>query len=287
MREPICAGTYYTRPESVLREEIKAAFHHDRGPGALPTEKRDGRIKAVIVPNSPYAHSAPCAAWAYKAIAETPLPNLYILLSANHHSIKSGVTAETFQTLMGEVRVDQAFARVLVEKGTISYDTEIHTRDHGIEVQLPFLQFVKSKELEKIKILPMLISSDIDMKRLALDLKETLVEQNKKAVFIVSSDFLKHGPMFHYVRFLDDVQKNIYEFDSKVIDMIKAQDGDGFFSFVDKNFAPIDGTLPITTLLYTLKKCDVKLEQYYTTADILDEKKNSVSFAAIIFQEKA
>lgn len=285
MREPIAAGTYYQNGETLLAEEIEASYHNKRGPGATPSDKQDGKTLAIIAPNSPYAHCSPCAAWSYKALAETPTPDLYIILSANHHSAESGVTTETFTTPIGMVRVDQEFARGLVEKGTVTYDDEIHNRDHGIEVQLPYLQFAKRKEIEKLKILPLLISTDVDLKKLTLDLKETLVEQGKTAIYIVSTDFLRHGPLFHYVRFMEDVQKNIYDFDARGIDLIKAQNAEGWYNYIDKNFAPIDGTLPITLLLQLLKECNVKVEQYYTSADILQEQKNTVSYAAIVFEE--
>lgn len=286
MREPICAGTYYQKGETLLSEEVEATYHHERGPGALPVSKQERNVRAIIAPNSPYPHCGPCAAWSYKALAETPTPNLYIIISANHHSAESGITTETFMTPMGMVRVDQDFARGLVEKGTISYDDEIHNRDHGIEVQLPYLQFAKRKEVEKLKILPLLVSTDIDLKKLSLDIKETLLEQNKHAIFIISSDFLRHGPLFHYVRYMEDVQKNIHEFDARGIDLIKAHNAEGWFNYADKNFAPIDGTLPITLLLYTIKECKVELEQYYTSADLLQEQKNTVSYAAIVFEEE-
>lgn len=285
MRESNCAGIYYQRGETLLKEEIEAAYHHERGPGDLPIKKQDSNTLAIIAPNSPYSHCAPCAAWAYKEIAETETPDLYIILSANHHTVESGLTTETFETPLGMVRVDQEFARALVGKGTIGYDDEIHNNDHGIEVQLPYLQFVKQKEIEKIKILPIIISNDIDLNKLAIDIKEVLLEQNKKAIIIVSSDFLRHGPMFHYVRFLDNTIKQIYDFDAKVIDLIKAQNEDAFFSFVDKNLAPIDGTIPIILMLKLLKKCNVQLEQYYVSAEILNEQKNSVSYGAIVFKE--
>jgi AmmeMemoRadiSam system protein B len=285
MRDPIATGTYYQGGETLLSEEIEASYHNKRGPGALPIAKQEEKVQAIIAPNSPYPHCAPCAAWSYKELAETPTPDLYIVISGNHHSVESGVTTETFVTPLGMVRVDQDFARGLVEKGTVSYDDEIHNRDHGIEVQLPYLQFAKKKELEKLKILPLLVSTDIDLKKLALDIKEVLMEQNKHAIFIISSDFLRHGPMFHYVRYLEDAQKNVYDFDARGIDLIKAQNADGWFSYIDKNFAPIDGTLPITLLLQILKKCTVNLEQYYTSGDILNEQKNTVSYAAIVFQE--
>lgn len=286
MREPICKGTYYSGGETLLQEEVEAAFHHERGPGATPTKKQDKNVVAIISPNSPYPHCAPCAAWAYKELAETPMPDLYIIISANHHSVETGVTTETFLTPLGMVRVDQDFARKLVEKGNVTYDDEIHNRDHGIEVQLPYLQFANQKMREKIKILPLLVSTDCDVKALALDIKEALMEQDKHAIFIISSDFLRHGPLFHYVRYLEETIKNIYEFDARGIDLIKAQNADGWRNYIDKNFAPIDGTIPITLLLNILKPCDVRLEQYYTSADILTEQKNTVSYAAIVFEER-
>lgn len=285
MRKSNCEGIYFSRGETLLKEEIEAAYHNPRGPGDLPTSKQDADVLGIISPNSPYSHCAPCAAWAYKEIAETETPDLYIILSANHHTVESGLTTETFETPMGMVRVDQEFARALVGKGTIGYDDEIHNNDHGIEIQLPYLQFVKQKEIEKLKILPIIISSDIDLQKLAVDIKEVLLEQDKKAIVIASSDFLRHGPMFHYVRFLDDVIKQIYDFDAKVIDLIKSQNEDAFFSFVDKNLAPIDGTIPIMLLMKLIKKCNVQLEQYYVSAEILNEQKNSVSYGAVVFKE--
>lgn len=286
MREPICSGTYYQASETLLAEEIEGSYHADRGPGSTPLGKTEKKVQAIIAPNSPYAHCGPCAAWSYKELAETPTADIYIIISANHHSAESGITTETFITPLGMARVDQEFARGLVEKGTITYDDEIHNREHGIEIQLPYLQFAKKKEIEKLKILPLLVSTDIDLKQLALDIKEVLLDQNKNPIFIVSTDFLKHGPMFHYVRYMEDIQKNIYDFDKRGIDIIKSLNADGWHNYIDKNFAPIDGTLAIQLLLMLLKNCDVRLEQYYTSADILNEQKNSVSYAAIVFEEK-
>lgn len=286
MREPICAGTYYQPNDQLLKQEIDAAYHHERGPGALPTTKEDGKTIAIIAPNSPYAHCAPCAAWAFKAIAETPAPDLYILISANHHSAESGLTTETFLTPLGMARIDQEFARGLVAKGTVGYDDEIHRRDHGIEVQLPLLQHARQRSIENLKILPLLVSSDIDLRKLALDIKETLLEQKKRAIYIVSSDFLRYGPLFHFVPWLQETREKIREFDEHLIDLIRAQNAAGVENYLDKTFAPIDGALAIVLLLLLLKPCTVKFEHYYTSADILQEEKNSVSYAAIVFDEK-
>ena len=286
MRESVCEGSYYSKGDNTLKQELESHYHHERGPGTTPSDKQDRNVVGIIAPNSPYAHCGPCAAWSYKALAETPMPDLYIILSANHHTQESGITAQTFITSLGMVRVDQEFARGLVEKGTIAYDDSIHEKEHGIEIQLPYLQYAKQKEVEKIKILPLLISSDMDIPKLALDIKETLVEQGKRAIVIVSSDFLRHGPLFHFVSFLEDTQKKVYEFDARGIDMIKAQNADGWAHYVEKSLAPIDGMNAITLLLKLLKPCSVELDQYYTSADILNEQKNSVSYAAIVFEEK-
>jgi len=51
----------------------------------------------------------------------------------------------------GMIRVDQHFARELVMKGNIKENNRIFEQENSIEVQIPFLQFIFKKEIEKLK----------------------------------------------------------------------------------------------------------------------------------------
>ncbi len=282
MREPAFAGYFYPGSESELRKQLEACFTDERGPGSLPqTKRKDRNVVAAIVPHAGYQYSGACAAWAYHALAASPRPSLYLLLGPNHNSLASGTSMETWKTPLGMVRADQEFVRALVKKGHIGLDDGIMAREHSLEVQLPFLQYVVG---ETLKVCPILLSDDVDLAQLALDIKETLVEQGKTAVIVASSDFTHHGPDYRYVRFTEEPAKQIAAFDGEMLDLITAQDADGFRAFVDKEMATVCGARAIELLLRVLKKAEVKIEQYYTSGDLAGSYRNSVSYAAVVFE---
>lgn len=284
MREAKFAGMFYEKLESQLNKQIETCFTGKRGPGALPNQKIKEPLQAVIVPHAGYVYSGSCAAWSYKAIAESDFPDLFIIVGPSHHYDESGFSMETFETPFGMIRVHQDFARKLSEKGHIKQNELIHEREHSLEVQIPFLQFVFKKKLEKIRILPILLSRDTDLNELAIDIKETLVETGLKATFIISSDFTHFGPNYHYVPFSKDVKQNIYDLDGEAINHIKQLDSDGFLKYIEEKFATICGALPIALLLRLIRSDKVLLEQYYTSGDIVGDYRNSVSYASIIFR---
>jgi MEMO1 family protein len=286
MREPVAAGTFYERNPDLLLQEVESHYNGPRGPGALPLSDQGKRVKAIIAPNSPYRNCGQCMAWSYKELAETPLADVYIIIATNQHSQEAGISLNTFNTPLGMVRVDQELGRNIVEKGTIGINEEIHVRDHAIEVQLPFLLHAKRHELEHIKILPMLVARGIDVKRLALDIQESLMDMGRRAVFIVSTDLTHFGPLFHYVPFTLDVQKNIYELDKGAIDLIIKRDVQGFMDYAKERLLNYHGTTAIELLLQVVGPCQARLEQYYTSGDVLADYKNAVAYAAIVFEER-
>ncbi len=282
MRAAMFAGTFYPKGERPLRAAIAAAFEEGRGPGSPPPRKATRNVVGAIVPHAGYAYSGACAAWAYHAIASSPVADLVILLGPSHHGGGSAATLETWKTPLGLVRADQEFVRGLVAKGRITLDDAAFDGEHSLEVQLPFLQSIIPEE--RLKICPLLIGEEADLKALALDLKETLVEQGKRAVIIASSDFTHHGPAYRHVRFTEETAKQIYEFDAQMLDLIVNRRADDFLAFVDRELATVCGA-PAIALLLLLVKGRGKVEQYYTSGDVTGEYKNSVSYAAIIFEE--
>ena len=285
MRQPVAAGTFYESDPKLLRKQIKNCFLSERGPGALPVSKRKGSILGAIIPHAGYVYSGACAAWAYKELAEAEFPDLYIIIGPNHTGLgSSALTTEAFLTPFGKVRVDKGFAAELLKKGSIVESELPHLDEHSIEVQLPFLQFINENKIEQLKILPIVLSQDIDYKALALDIKETIVETNKKVVVIASSDFTHYGHNFGYVPFSSDVAKRIYDLDNGAIDFIKKRDDEGFLNYIYETGATICGAIPIATLLRTINPKKVELLQYYTSGDLMSDYKNSVSYASIVFR---
>jgi MEMO1 family protein len=283
MRTPHFAGSFYASSENELRKQVEDCFLGKKGPGELPG-KRKGKLVGVIAPHAGYAYSGMCAAWTYKAIGESEVPDLYILLGPNHHGTGSGMSLETFQGPFGLIRTDLDFAGKLAEKGTIKVNEAIHLQEHSIEVQLPFLQFSMGRDTEKLKVLQILVDGDLDLKKAAIDLKETIMDTGKKVVFIISSDFTHYGRDYKYVPFVDDIPQSIIDLDKEAINPILKGDVNAFTTLLDEKAFTICGVLPIELFLRTVKFTKADLEAYYTSGDLIGKYKSSVSYASIIFR---
>ena len=287
MREPIANKTHYPNGSTLLDKEFDEIFHHEKGPGALPSKLDSNEsIRGVIVPHAPLKLCGPCAAWAYKALAEDPQkPDIYILIGQAQKSKESGATMETHITPYGEVRVDQSFLRELVAKGHIRLNDKLHREESVIEVQLPYLQFIHRQRLETIKIVPLLLGLDDDIDELVVDIKETLVEQNKTAKFVFITNFTSYGREFHYVPFTENIQENIAEQDRTLFEAITEHDKEAFFEAVKEKMIPLSGYVPLQVYFKLFAENETDLEQYYLSGDINGNYMATVSYAALVIKK--
>ena len=284
VRKPIASGSFYDENPKLLQQQIENAFTDELGPGALPIKKRAGFIYGAIVPHAGYAYSGPCAAWAYKELGEAEPAETYVILGPNHTGMgTSGVSTQAFSTPFGVVRSDKKLADYLVNKGSIKNDELPHMQEHSIEVQLPFLQFI-NRDVESWKILPVVLSDDVDYKQFATDLKEAVIDLDKKITVIASSDFTHYGHAYGYIPFSLDVPNKLKELDMGAVEFIKKKDDVGFLNYVDNTGATICGSIPIATLLRLMNNRRAELLQYYRSGDLVGNYKNSVSYASIIFR---
>lgn len=284
-RKAIFAGQFYEKNEQELDKQITECFEGKNGPGALPLSKRTKTIKAIIAPHAGYHYSGACAAWVYKEIAESEFADVYIIIGPNHSGSGNAISMQGYETPFGLARVDQEFAKALLEKNPeLTIDETAHESEHSIEVQIPFLQFATKDKMHELKIVPIILNQ-IDYAKLGLDIKELILESGKKVIIIVSSDFTHYGREYHYIPFSTDIKKNIYDRDKKAIDFIQALNADGFLGYMDETQGTVCGAFPIAVLLKSLKKSKVELLQYYTSADLEEDEayKKAVSYAAILF----
>jgi MEMO1 family protein len=140
------------------------------------------------------------------------------------------------------------------------------------------------KPSTQVKILPILVSKTTDVKQVAIDIKEALIELKRNPIFIVSTDFTHYGPMFHYVPFVEQIQERMYALDKEAINYILKQDVEGFTKFAAERTLNYHGVSAIKLLLYLLKPCKVTLERYYTSGDVIVDYKNAVAYASITFE---
>lgn len=158
------------------------------------TRKTRGELLGLVVPHAGYVYSGAVAGHAYRYLRESAGDFDTVVLVGNaHHALVSGVSiyAEgSFASPLGEVAVDAAFTRELLKQGEIDSSGHAHEREHGLEVQLPFLQRV----LKDFKIVPVLLGP-----HLPLEMEKELIDAlargggEKKALLVASSD-MSHYP---------------------------------------------------------------------------------------------
>lgn len=278
MRNSRLTGIFFKEAPTLLVRQLDEFFEHPKGPGSTPGDRTKKELFGAIVPFYKYEDSGPCAAWAYKEIAESQEPDVTIIFGQSEEG--SGLSLEPYQTPLGMVRVNQKLARKILEKGNIKENDGVFDHDDFIESQLPFLQYVHGTDTT-IKILPVMLNSELKLKELAVDIKEALLELGLKAHFIVPTNFTKHGALFQYLPFSNEVNKKVYALDEEGFSHITKNDFDGYLEFVHKHSLNTDNVLGLTMIML-LKPSSYKIEQYYTTADLEGKDKNVVSFASII-----
>ena len=200
------AGRFYEGNPQVLSHEVDSLLAQHANDGSYDN------VAALIVPHAGYYFSGNVAASAYMSLDTTKHYKRIFLLGPSHHEWLDGasvnIEADYYATPLGQVKVDHETAVLLTntnrtnDTNSISntdetdavfcYRPEAHDREHCLEVQLPFLQRVFTKEVPPI--VPIIISTNDFQKlqRIAEALKPYFTDEN---LFIVSSDF-SHYPSY-------------------------------------------------------------------------------------------
>ena len=286
-RKPIVAGQFYPEDFGELDKQIKECFSSKFGPGDLPVKRKDKKILGIIAPHAVYQFSGPGAAWAYKEIAESRFADVYIMLGLSHSGHGSCISTADWETPFGVVKTDQEFGEKLSKDTGLKINEAPHEQEHSIEVQLPFLQFVSKDKLDKLRILPIIVSDDVDYEEIAKSIAKTIKESGKNICLIASSDFTHFGLNYGYFPFRDNVKENMYKLDKGAIEHILKLNSYRFMDYINETGATICGRIPIATLIDICKELGAKkarLLHYYTSGDIIGDYGNAVGYGAIVVE---
>ncbi len=211
VRKPILAGLWYPAASDELSAMVKGFLDQ-----AHPAEPR-GRILALVAPHAGYPFSGPTAAFAYKLVAEKPFDTV-VVVAPSHHIGFPGVSVYDqggFETPLGVMPLDQDFINRLKKADpTVEYFPLAHSREHSIEVQIPFLQTV----LPKARLVPLVMGDQgsAAVSRLGAALAKTVSESRGKAVLLVASSDLSHYHGQDQARAMDErVRASIQAFSAK------------------------------------------------------------------------
>lgn len=246
----------------------------------MPTEN-EKEIIGVIAPHAGIQFSGKGQAHSYKAVGEAPKADVYVILGTCHTGYpKAATLLEEFRTPLGIVSVDEEYGKRLIEKEVVADNHLVHDQEHSIEVQLPYLQFVKGE----VKILPIVCGEETDYQKLGKEIVSTAKELGRKIILICSSDFTHYGINYAYMPFNKEIPENMKKLDMEAIKWIEKLDEWSLLDYVNETKATICGTYAIATFIIASKALGAKkaeLLHYYTSGDITKDWSNAVGYASI------
>jgi len=148
MRKPVVAGAFYAGTEASLRRQIEECFEHALGPGALPAPagRAEERVLGLVSPHAGYVYSGPVAAHGFFSLASQRKPQTVVILGPNHSGLGADVAVsreDRWQTPLGQVELDAELGQSIITASQVAqWDDLAHSREHSIEVQVPFLQYI-------------------------------------------------------------------------------------------------------------------------------------------------
>jgi AmmeMemoRadiSam system protein B len=274
VRRPTVAGAFYPAQPDRLRKLIESCFLHERGPGRMPSETSCNRdIAMVVCPHAGYVYSGPAASHSYLALAEQKPPETVIVLGPNHTGWGSPVSIMgegSWETPLGRVKLDKEMARTIFEEsGVIDYDDTAFIREHSIEVQVPFLQYI----YKDFRLVPICMGyQDLET---SVNVGKALFEASKeKSTVIIASTDLTH----------QESQQSANRKDHMIIEAILEMDEEKLQRVVRDNRLTTCGYGPVSASLVASKLSGAKQAQllsYYTSGDIIGDYSGVVGYASV------
>jgi len=221
-------------------------------------------------------YSGPVAAHSYYQLALDGTPNVIVILAPNHTGMGSGLAIMregVWRTPLGDVEIDTATAGNIVrESHVIDVDDVAHGREHSIEVQLPWLQYLYGSSFKFVPIC--FLMQDLQSSR-EVGAAVAKALRDKNALVIASTD------MTHY-----EPQKSAERKDKSVIEATLKLDEEKLYSTVETLQVSMCGYGPVVALLTAARELGAKngaLLCYKTSGDVTGDYSAVVGYASMIF----
>jgi hypothetical protein len=215
VRRAAFAGTWYSAKPAELGADVDAYL-------AAVDIVSDGDLLAVIAPHAGLLYSGPVAAWSYRMLAGRPI-DVLVLVGPSHYAAFDGVAVddrEAYESPLGLTPVSQSDARQLaVASPAVRVDRHVHSHEHALEMQLPFLQRVAPG----VPIVPVLMGEQSRDTVDALARVLTTTFAGRRVVLVASTD------LSHFFASTDAAR-----LDARVIGHVERADAEGLMTELER-----------------------------------------------------
>ena len=276
IRQPCVSGLFYESDERLLEKNIESLFESINDVDI----DDEMNIKSIVVPHAGYIYSGRTACHSFSQLSKEKLPDTFIIIGPNHTGIGNKLsltTSEKWSTPLGDIDVDVEFINKLNEVDfNSSLDESAHIREHSIEVELPFLQYIARKNNCEFKIVPIIIKYQHPKicKELARNIYSVSKDLNRNIVIVASTD------LTHYE---DSDTAKFY--DTKVMNAIENMDSQELFKQVVEYDITMCGYGPTITAIEYSKLAGAEnayIMNYSNSGDVSGDYESVVGYTSAV-----
>lgn len=278
-RLPAVAGMFYPDNPRELQATIDSSFRDTRfGPGRSPPSTTKRKIYGIVSPHAGYVYSGSVAANGFFEISSSDFKDV-VMVGPNHYGIGKGVAIMregSWETPLGQVQINSQLADEIGKKSSSSDFSDFsHSRDHCLEVQIPFLQCIRRQELRIVPII--LIMQDADT---AFDVGSAIAEavasaEQDSIMLIASSDLTHYEP-----------NAEAHRKDNELIKAVLSLDVYKFYTVLERLDVSACGYGAIASIMVAAKNLGAtrgELLRYATSGDVTGDTSAVVGYSSIVF----
>lgn len=263
-RQPAVAGQFYPGDEHKLRVALSQL---------IPKHASPMQVTGVISPHAGYLYSGAIAGQLFSRIT---IPDTVLIIGPNH----SGIGAATalypdgeWLTPFGPTPINSRLNALLLQHGPyLRSDSTAHQREHSLEVQLPFLQYLRPD----VTICALCIGHGDypPLRDIGHGIAAAVREYGKEVLIVASSD------MTHYES-ADSARRK----DEMALDRAAALDGKGLLEVCQRQRITMCGVAPATVMIEAalqLGAAHAEVVAYGTSGDVTGDNNQVVGYAAVM-----
>lgn len=255
VRLPAVAGTFYPASDADRDKMVEQLIAPYRASSPKPAI-------AVMTPHAGLVYSGNIAANVWSNVA---IPSRVLIIGPKHTSSGVALAVAPYETWQLSpnvgMRGDSSFSTKLANSLTgFQLDSGAHQREHGIEVQLPFLH--RLANATQISAIAMASVGWEQIRIAAKQLAELLAAESEPPLLVISSD------MNHFEEYAENQRR-----DRMALDAIFTKSPEQLLDVCRQNQISMCGVIPAALVMQTLiewgKGFDIEELGYETSADAM------------------
>jgi len=264
IRTPVVANQFYPGDPEILRQTLAEL---------TPTSSKEKKKAfAVVSPHAGYIYSGAVAG---ETFALVEIPDTIIILGPNHSGRGARVAMMSqgkWQMPLGNIELNAELGNLLSSSAVIEEDNIAHSSEHSLEVQVPFLQYLK----KEFTLLPFVVSHIpySDCVKAGKEIAAAISQYNKSVLMVASTD------MTHY-----ESRKSASHKDHLALKHIISLDPEGLYNTVVGQRISMCGIMPTTIALIAaieLGATKAELVRYTDSGETSGDTQQVVGYAGCV-----